>query len=119
MNKQSKPTIWNSGHWPTLATAFLYFDFSFMVWTLLGPLSVHIREALHLNDSQAGLMVAVPNLGGAILRIVLGLMSDRLGAKKTGILAQLIIIAALSYGWLVGMGSFAAVLLIGFTLGFA
>ncbi|MEN9975730.1 MAG: hypothetical protein RLZZ282_1736, partial [Verrucomicrobiota bacterium] len=26
----------SSGHWPTLLTAFLYFDFSFMVWTLLG-----------------------------------------------------------------------------------
>jgi len=24
------------GHWPTLVTAFLYFDYSFMVWTLLG-----------------------------------------------------------------------------------
>lgn len=119
MNKESKPTIWNCGHWPTLATAFLYFDFSFMVWTLLGPLSVHIKEALHLTDSQAGLMVAVPNLGGAVLRIALGLLSDRLGAKKTGILAQLIIIAALACGWLLGIGSFAAVLLLGFMLGFA
>jgi hypothetical protein len=26
----------NAGHWPTLLTAFLYFDYSFMVWTLLG-----------------------------------------------------------------------------------
>ena len=38
----------NSGHWPTLLTAFLYFDFSFMVWTVLGPLSAHISEALKL-----------------------------------------------------------------------
>ena len=28
----------SAGHWPTLVTAFLYFDFSFMVWTLLGVL---------------------------------------------------------------------------------
>ena len=27
-----------SGHTPTLFAAFLYFDFSFMVWVLLGPL---------------------------------------------------------------------------------
>jgi nitrate/nitrite transporter NarK len=27
----------NAGHWPTLLAAFLYFDFSFMVWTVLGP----------------------------------------------------------------------------------
>lgn len=119
MSDQAKPTIWNSGHWPTLATAFLYFDFSFMVWTLLGPLSVHIKEALHLNDQQAGLMVAVPNLGGAILRIALGLLVDRLGAKTTGIIAQIIIICALCWGWIAGLDSFTAVLLLGFTLGFA
>ena len=39
----------SSGHWPTLLTAFLYFDFSFMVWTLLGPLGAQIGETLHLT----------------------------------------------------------------------
>src|SRR5215471_15562010 len=63
----------NSGHWPTLLTAFLYFDFSFMVWTLLGPLGAQIGEALQLAAQEKGLMVAVPILSGAILRIVLGL----------------------------------------------
>ena len=29
-----------------MLTAFLYFDFSFMVWTLLGPLGAQIGEAL-------------------------------------------------------------------------
>src|SRR4030095_12414114 len=61
-----------SGHWPTLLTAFLYFDFSFMVWTLLGPLGAQIGEALRLTTSQKGLMVAVPILSGAVLRIILG-----------------------------------------------
>ena len=27
-----------SGHWPTLATAFLYFAVRFMVWTMLKTL---------------------------------------------------------------------------------
>ncbi len=114
-----KLSIWRSGHWPTLVTAFLYFDFSFMVWTLFGPLSVHIKEALHLSEQQAGLMVAVPSLGGAILRIALGLLVDRLGAKQTGILAQFVVIFALTWGWAVGLGSYSAVLLMGFLLGFA
>ena len=34
------------GHTPTLFMAFLYFDMSFMVWTMLGPLSTEISEAL-------------------------------------------------------------------------
>ena len=27
-----------AGHTPTLLSAFLYFDLSFMVWVMLGPL---------------------------------------------------------------------------------
>jgi NNP family nitrate/nitrite transporter-like MFS transporter len=34
----------NAGHWPTLLTAFLYFDFSFMVWTVLGPLGHRLEK---------------------------------------------------------------------------
>ena len=37
-NEMNIKDLKNLGHWPTLLTAFLYFDFSFMVWTLLGPL---------------------------------------------------------------------------------
>jgi NNP family nitrate/nitrite transporter-like MFS transporter len=100
---KNETSIWKCGHWPTLVGAFLYFDFSFMVWTLLGPLSVHIKEALHLSDQQTGLMVAVPSLGGAALRIPLGLLVDRIGAKNTGLIAQNIVIAGLAWAWLVGL----------------
>ena len=37
------------GHTPTLIAAFLYFDLSFMVWVLLGPLGVQIAADLNLN----------------------------------------------------------------------
>lgn len=112
-------SIWKTGHWPTLVSAFLYFDFSFMVWTVLGPLSAHIQEALHLSDQQTGLMVAVPSLGGAALRIALGLLVDRIGAKNTGMLAQSIVMGGLAWAWFVGLTSYPAVLLMGFMLGFA
>jgi NNP family nitrate/nitrite transporter-like MFS transporter len=82
----NKPSLWNTGHWPTLVCAFFYFDFSFMVWTVLGPLSAHIKEALHLSDPQTGMMVAVPSLGGAGLRLALGFLVDRIGAKNTGLI---------------------------------
>jgi MFS transporter, NNP family, nitrate/nitrite transporter len=108
----------NSGHWPTLLTAFLYFDFSFMVWTLLGPLAAQIGEALKLSAQQKGLMVAIPILSGAVLRIVLGLAVDRLGAKKTGVTAQLIVIGALLWAWLMGLKDYEATLLLGVLLGF-
>jgi len=33
-----------SGHPPTLFSAFLYFDVSFMVWVLIGALGVYIAK---------------------------------------------------------------------------
>jgi MFS transporter, NNP family, nitrate/nitrite transporter len=109
----------SSGHWPTLLTAFLYFDFSFMVWTLLGALGPHIAESLRLTPGQKGMMVAVPILGGAILRLVMGLLVDRIGAKTTGIVAQLLVMAALACGWHFGLASYQATLILGFALGIA
>ncbi len=109
----------NSGHWPTLLTAFLYFDFSFMVWTVLGPLGAQIGEALGLSAAQKGLMVAVPILSGAVLRIVLGLAVDRFGSKQTGVVAQLIVMLGLLWAWLIGLKNYEATLFLGTVLGFA
>jgi MFS transporter, NNP family, nitrate/nitrite transporter len=112
-------SFWRTGHWPTLLTAFLYFDFSFMAWTLLGPLGPQIGESLHLSAEKKGLMVAVPILSGALLRIVLGLAVDRFGAKVTGITAQLVVIASLLSAWVVGLKDYQATLILGAALGFA
>lgn len=109
----------SAGHWPTLLAAFIYFDFSFMVWTVLGPLGVQIGETLHLSAEQKGLMVAVPILSGALLRIALGLAVDRFGAKRTGICAQLVVMSGLSAACLLGLNSYPATLLMGMVLGFA
>jgi NNP family nitrate/nitrite transporter-like MFS transporter len=108
-----------AGHWPTLLAAFLYFDVSFMIWTLLGPLGVQIGESLGLSPQQKGLMVAVPILAGAFLRIVLGVTVDRIGAKKTGILAQIVVICGLGFASVVGLGNYHATLFMGLVLGFA
>jgi nitrate/nitrite transporter NarK len=109
----------NSGHWPTLLAAFLYFDFSFMVWTVLGPLGAPIGESLNLSAEQKGLMVALPILAGALLRILLGLFVDRVGAKNAGITAQLVVITGLALAWIFGLPNFEATLLMGLVLGFA
>jgi NNP family nitrate/nitrite transporter-like MFS transporter len=86
-------SFWQSGHTPTLLAAFLYFDVSFMVWVMLGPLAPIISSELGLDPAQKGLMVAVPTLAGAVLRIVNGLLGDRIGQKMTGTLNQIVVIA--------------------------
>jgi NNP family nitrate/nitrite transporter-like MFS transporter len=108
-----------SGHAPTLFSAFLYFDLSFMVWVLLGPLGVAISKSLHLNPAQKGLMVATPLLAGAVLRVVFGLLVDHIGPKRAGIIGQVIVLAGLGLAWFLGVHSFDQVLILAVVLGVA
>jgi len=108
-----------AGHLPTLFAAFLYFDLSFMTWVLLGPLGVAIAKDLHLNAGQKGLMVAVPVLAGAALRVVLGVLVDRYKPKRVGIGAQIVVIAGLLTAWTIGIDSYGGTLLLGVVLGLA
>jgi NNP family nitrate/nitrite transporter-like MFS transporter len=108
-----------AGHTPTLFAAFLYFDLSFMVWVILGPLGVAIAKDFHLDPAQKGLMVAVPVLAGALLRLVNGVLVDRIGPKKTGMIGQLIVLAGLVLAWAVGIHNYHQVLALGLVLGVA
>lgn len=109
-------SFWKAGHAPTLFAAFLYFDLSFMVWYVLGPLGVQIAGDLQLSTQQRAMMVATPILAGAVLRFLLGLLADRWSPKSAGILAQVIVIAALAAAWLLGVNSYAQALLLGLFL---
>lgn len=114
-----KSTFWKAGHPPTLLAAFLYFDLSFMVWVLLGPLGVQIAQDLELSPAQKGLMVAVPVLAGAILRIVMGILVDHLKPKLAGAIGQVIVIITLICAWSFGIDSYGQTLLLGVGLGVA
>ena len=111
--------FWNAGHRPTLIAAFLYFDLAFMVWVLLGPLAPLISKDLHLSPAQKGFMVAVPTLAGALLRIVNGLLVDRIGPKRTGAIGQMIVIGGLFSAYMLGVNSFGGTIALGVILGFA
>ena len=108
-----------SGHTPTLLSAFLYFDLSFMVWVMLGPLGVAIAKSFHLNPAQKGFMVAVPVLAGALLRLVAGVSVDHIGPKKTGVIGQLIVLFGLLAAWKLGVHDYNQVLALGVILGVA
>ncbi|HAF43125.1 MAG TPA: NarK/NasA family nitrate transporter [Sphingobium sp.] len=112
-------SFWKAGHTPTLIAAFLYFDLAFMVWVLLGPLAPMISKTLALTPAEKGLMVATPTLAGALLRVVNGLLVDRIGPKMSGAISQVIVIAGLFTAWMAGIDSFAGTLALGVILGFA
>ncbi|WP_236207157.1 MFS transporter [Pseudomonas tohonis] len=112
-------SFWKAGHTPTLFAAFLYFDLSFMVWYVLGPLGVQIAADLQLTTQQRAMMVATPILAGAVLRFLLGLLADRTSPKSAGLFGQVVVIAALFTAWQLGIHSYEQALLLGLFLGFA
>ena len=113
------------GHAPTLFMAFLYFDMSFMVWTMLGPLSTEIAEALAatgymMTAGEKATLLSLPILSGAFLRILLGFGVDKLGAKVTALMAQSVVIAALLTAYLLGDTiTYNQLLIVALGLGFA
>lgn len=90
------------GHLPTLIASFLHFDLSFMLWVLLGALGIYITDSLGLSPAEKGLLVAIPILSGSLLRVPLGLLSDRMGGKRVGITMLLFLFVPLTVGWLAG-----------------
>jgi len=109
----------------TLFASFLYFDFSFMVWTLLGPLATEISDSMasygfQMIASEYATMLTVPILSGAFLRILLGYMVGVIGAKKTALIAQFIVMLTLFYVASFGEQiSYNELLFVGVGLGFA
>jgi MFS transporter, NNP family, nitrate/nitrite transporter len=101
-----------------LAVATLAFTVSFYAWSLLGPLSPDLQEAIGLSDVQTSIMVAVPVLLGSLMRIPLGWLADRYGGR-------LMFSALLAYTPLplvalaLWHDSLGAILAFGFLLGFA
>jgi len=108
-----------AGHLPTLLSAFFYFDMSFMVWVMLGPLAVQISQDLHLNAAQKGFMVALPVLAGALLRVVNGILVDHLKPRRAGLIGQVLVIVGLLAAWLAGIHTYTGTLWLGIILGVA
>ncbi|MFL5618606.1 MAG: nitrate/nitrite transporter [Gemmatimonadaceae bacterium] len=106
------------GHKPTVFAAFLHFDLSFMIWVLLGALGVSISESLGLSPAQKGLMVAIPILSGSLMRIPLGLLSDRFGGRRVGLGMLVALFVPLLVGWQAGT-SLGTLLGVGLMLGVA
>ena len=104
------------GHWPSVIGAWLHLAVSFMVWLLMGALSLTLAQDLHLSQTDTALVVSLPLLSGALLRVVAGWSSDWYGAKPTGVLILVGELAVVLWGWL-GVQSYAELLLVAFLLG--
>ena len=111
-------TFLQSGHWPTLAASFLYFDFCFAIWVLNGAMGPFISESFGLNAAQKGFMISVPILAGALMRFPLGVLAQYIGRKNAAMVEMGLIICALVYGFTM-VDTYDEVLAMGVLLGIA
>src|SRR5918911_1356329 len=68
-----------SGNPKTLFSAFFYFDISFMIWVMLGPLGNSIAEQFSLSASQQGLVLGIAGAGNSGT-VLASLFAPRLAA---------------------------------------
>lgn len=100
----------------TLAT--FAFAASFYAWSLLGPLSPDLEKHLGLSEFQTAFMVAVPVLLGSILRVPLGLLTDRFGGHRVfAALTAFTVLPAVGLAFF--HDGFGTVVAFGFVLGLA
>lgn len=64
-----------------LVVSTLAFTVCFMVWMMFGVIGIPIKKALNLNATQFGLLTAMPVLTGSLVRVPLGIWTDRFGGR--------------------------------------
>ncbi|WP_214472107.1 nitrate/nitrite transporter [Mesorhizobium sp. dw_380] len=64
-----------------LMMSTIAFTVCFAVWTIFSIIGVRIKQELGLNETEFGLLVGTPILTGSLVRIVLGIWTDRYGGR--------------------------------------
>ena len=64
-----------------LVVSTLAFTVCFMVWMMFGVIGIPIRKTLNLNATEFGLLTAMPVLTGSLIRVPLGIWTDRYGGR--------------------------------------
>lgn len=77
----STTTKTNNKAYSVLIVSTLAFTVCFMVWMMFGVIGIPIKKALNLNATQFGLLTATPILTGSLVRVPLGIWTDRFGGR--------------------------------------
>ena len=64
-----------------LIVSTLAFTVCFMVWMMFGVIGIPIKKQLGLNATEFGLLTAMPVLTGSLIRVPLGIWTDRFGGR--------------------------------------
>ncbi len=78
-----------------LLLATLAFSACFSVWTLYAVMGITLQVQLNLTATEYGVLLAAPIFTGAILRLPLGILADKLSARLLWLVQMLAVVPAL------------------------
>jgi NNP family nitrate/nitrite transporter-like MFS transporter len=64
-----------------LAASTIAFTVCFAVWMMFAVIGIPLKKSLALSETEFGLLVATPVLTGSLIRLPLGMLTDRVGGR--------------------------------------
>ncbi len=103
--------------WSVLIVSTLAFTVCFMVWMMFAVIGVPLRKTLGLNATEFGLLTAMPVLSGSLIRVPLGIWTDKYGGRIVMTILLAVTVPAI---WLMAYATvYWHFLVIGLVLGLA
>jgi NNP family nitrate/nitrite transporter-like MFS transporter len=87
----------NGKRYTVLAMNTLAFTVNFAIWTMFSIIGIRIKAQLGLSETEFGLLVATPILTGSLIRLPLGVLTDRYGGRIVYFI-QMLLVAIPTYG---------------------
>jgi MFS transporter, NNP family, nitrate/nitrite transporter len=67
--------------WSVVVASTLAFTVCFMIWMMFAVIGIPIKAALGLNETEFGILIATPVLTGSLIRLPLGMWTDKFGGR--------------------------------------
>ena len=67
--------------WSVVIMSTLAFTVCFMIWMMFAVIGIPIKGLLGLNETQFGILIATPVLTGSLIRLPLGMWTDKFGGR--------------------------------------
>ena len=64
-----------------LFSSTLSFTVCFMIWMMLAVVGIKVQEEMGFNQTQYGILIALPVLSGSLIRVPLGILTDKFGGR--------------------------------------
>jgi NNP family nitrate/nitrite transporter-like MFS transporter len=82
--------VTNKKQMSVLVSSTFAFTICFAVWMMFAVLGIPIKNNLGLNETQFGLLAAMPVLTGSLVRVPLGIWTDKFGGRIVFFLLMLV-----------------------------